>query len=51
MPEMRRRTAGTHREIWAESGAAVLGMLGVSQVPDDAESLRGRAGRPSRGPR
>src|SRR5690606_32751299 len=39
MPEMRQRTADTHREIRPESGATVLGLLSVSQVPNHAEPL------------
>ena len=37
---MRQRTADTHREIRPESGAAVLGLLGVSKVQDHAEYLK-----------
>lgn len=51
MPEMWQFAADSYREIRGESGAAVLGMLSVSEVPDDAESLKGRAERPSEGPR
>ncbi len=40
MPEMWQRFTDTHREIWRESGAAVLGLLGISKVPDDAEYLK-----------
>jgi hypothetical protein len=40
MSEMRKRVADSHGEIRIESGAAVLGMLSVSQVPNDAESLK-----------
>lgn len=43
MPEMRKRSADSHGEDRAESGAAVLGMLDFPQMPNDAESLRGRA--------
>lgn len=40
MPEMRQCAADSYREIRCESGATVLGMLGVSEVPDEAEYLR-----------
>ena len=40
MPQMRQRTADSYREIWGESGAAVLGLLGVSKVQDHAEYLK-----------
>lgn len=39
MPEMRQHTTNPHREIRAENRAAILGLLGVSQVPDDAKTL------------
>jgi len=42
MPKMRQRTADTYREIRGESGAAVLGLFGVSKVSNDAESLKCR---------
>lgn len=44
MPEMRQCAADPYREIRGESGAAVLGMFGVSQVPNDAEYLKCRRG-------
>lgn len=44
MPEMWQRAADPHREIWRKSGSAVLGLFGVSQMPNDAESLKARAG-------
>lgn len=40
MPEMRQRPADPHREIRGESGVAVLGVFGVSEVSDDAESMK-----------
>lgn len=40
MPEMRQCAADSHREIRGESRAAVLGVFGVSEVPDDAKLLR-----------
>lgn len=40
MSEMRQCNADPHREIWGESGAAILGVLGVSEVSDDAEPMR-----------
>ena len=45
MPEMWQRAADSYREIWGKSGAAVLGMLVVSEMPDDAEPLRDLVGR------
>ena len=39
MPEMWQRTADAHREIGGEGRAAVLGMFGVSQVPNHAKYL------------
>lgn len=39
MPEMRQRTADSHREIRPEIRAAVLGMLGIPQMQNHAESL------------
>ena len=39
MPEMRQCIADSHSEGRAEDGTAVLGMFGVSEVPDDAEPL------------
>jgi hypothetical protein len=50
MPEMWQRTADTNSEIRVETGAAVLGMLGFPQVPDDAESLRDKTMKRSRSP-
>lgn len=47
MPEMRQHVADSYREIRGESGTTVLGMLGVSEVSDDAKSLRDRARRPA----
>lgn len=38
MPEMRQRVTVPHREIRRESRTKVLGMLGVSQVPDEKKS-------------
>lgn len=43
MPEMRQCAADSDGEDRGESGAAVLGLLGVSKVQDDAESLKGIA--------
>lgn len=43
--------ADSHGEIRGESGAAILGVFGVSEVPDDAESLRDRAMKKSRSAR
>lgn len=40
MPEMRQRAFDSYREIRAENRATVLGMFGVSEVPNDAEPLR-----------
>lgn len=40
MPEMRQRVADSYREIRAESGAAILGMLDISQVQSRAKPLR-----------
>lgn len=42
MSEMRQCAADSHREIRGESGAAVLGMFGVSEVPGDADCLKCR---------
>lgn len=42
MPEVRQRAADTHGEIGGEGGAAILGVFGVSEVSDDAGSLRDR---------
>lgn len=39
MPEMRQCAADSYREIRPESRTAILGLLGVSQVPDDAELI------------
>ena len=39
MPEMRQCAADSDGEDRGESGAAVLGLLGVSQVSDDAELI------------
>lgn len=39
MPEMRQCTADPHGEDRPESWTTVLGMLGVSEVPDDAELI------------
>lgn len=39
MPEVRQRAADPYGEIRGESGAAVLGMLSVSEVQDDAELI------------
>lgn len=39
MSEMWQRAADSHREIRCEGGAAILGMLGVSKVPNHAEPL------------
>ena len=39
MPEMRKRSADSHGEDRAEGGATVLGMFGVSEVPNDAEFI------------
>lgn len=43
MSEVWQCVADPYREIRGESGKAVLGMFGVSQVPNHAESLSGRA--------
>lgn len=40
MPEMWECAADSDREIRGESGVAVLGVFGVSEVSDDAESLK-----------
>lgn len=42
MPEMRQRAAESYSEIRVESGAAILGLLRVPQVLDDAEYLKAR---------
>lgn len=39
MPEMWQCAADSDREVWGESGAAVLGMLGIPQVQNHAEPL------------
>ena len=39
MPEMRQYAGYSHREIRGEGWAAVLGVLGVPQVPNHAEHL------------
>lgn len=38
---MWQRAADSHREVRPESGATILGMLSVSEMPDDAELLKG----------
>ena len=43
MPEMWQCAADSDREVWGESGAAVLGVFGVSEVSDGAESMRSRS--------
>lgn len=41
MPEMRQCAADSYGEDRAGGGAAVLGMLGVSQMQNNTKSLRG----------
>lgn len=43
---MRQCAGDQNGEVGAEGGAEVLGMFGVSEVQDDAESLRVRTGPP-----
>lgn len=50
MPEMWQRSNDSHREVRPENGAAVLGLLEVPEVPDDAEHLREKLRAP-KGPR
>lgn len=39
MPKMRQRATDSYREIRPESGATVLGVFGVSEVPNDAKLM------------
>ncbi|VXC93700.1 hypothetical protein PSEUDO8Z_30186 [Pseudomonas sp. 8Z] len=39
MSEMWQCVTDSHGEVRAEGGAAVLGMFGVSEVPNDAEFI------------
>lgn len=39
MLEMRQQSAHSHSEVRPESGAAILGLLGASQMPHDPESM------------
>lgn len=50
MSQVRQYAADSYREIRTESRAAVLGMLGISEVSNDAKSLKSRDSKPSEDP-
>ncbi|VXB47708.1 hypothetical protein PSEUDO8O_150191 [Pseudomonas sp. 8O] len=47
MSEMRQCSADSYSEVRPESGAAILGLLGLSEVQDDAKLIDARGSKES----